>query len=557
MRHHPCLHRAARLWRGQRGQTLIIMAFLSIFMISLLGLVIDTVRLYILIAQAERAAEASALAGALYMPDYYDTPAPDPDNQFAILRVCAVARQNGITNCPAAPGAVGATPSPVLDNPYEIEVTVTLQADIFFLQLVSPGLSTATISRSAIAQFLPPIALGSRSAAFGNKADGVQSFWARVNGPYSLQENGDAYTPKWQEGPTDPIAYPDGGSYPYSRWGGTACCTNHQQWTSPKNNPDKHPSGFTGVNGVLAYNYQIVVPPGSGNVQVQLYNPAFDPQGINLRGIDDLNGNVCNDPTYQIGGVCRTDQQGEYLQMSYSLYSAPLLFERAADTLLTSFSPASLDLIPGDLTRHSCTGTTPYWDPERQQCVPDPGYLEKWHPFYTITTPGTYRLAVEVTGFYGEHEYAVKLTDTAGNAPPNGVRIWAWNDMCVYFTNDRTDSIFDLGQIPAVYAGKTLNFHLFDPGDGNNIHLKILDPSGNAVQFPSWVRTVAGSGGTEIDASGGYYNGLWLHLPITIPSTYNPAPGNDWWQIEYTGGTPNDTITLSISLSGSPIHLVT
>src|SRR5690242_7230334 len=53
-------HRAARSRRGQRGQTLIIIAFLSVFLIVLLGLVVDTVRLYILTAQAERIAEAAA-----------------------------------------------------------------------------------------------------------------------------------------------------------------------------------------------------------------------------------------------------------------------------------------------------------------------------------------------------------------------------------------------------------------------------------------------------------------------------------------------------------------
>jgi Flp pilus assembly protein TadG len=570
------LPRPARSWRGQRGQTLVIMAFLSVFLITLLGLVVDSVRLYILTAQAERDAEASALAGALYMPNYYNTPAPAPDNQDAVMRVCQVAQQNGITNCPATSGQVGAMPSTVSGNIYELQVTVTLQADVFFLDFVSPNLATATISRSAVAQFLPPIALGSRSAAFGDEspqdtaANGgtpVQSFWARLNGPYALQENGDAFTPNWQEGPTDPIAYPDGGSHSFSRWSGTVCCTNHQQWPEPITNPDQHPAGFTGANGVLGYNYEIVVPPGAGNVTVQIFNPAFDPQKANgAVGVDDL-GSACSDPAFNTGG-CKTDQENEYLQLSYSIYSAPLLFERAPDTLKASTSFPSLDNIPADNSAHACSGATPYWDPQKQECVADPGYIEKWYPFYTITQPGTYRLAVEATGYYGEHEYGIKLTDsssvtTASTALPatDGPRIWAWNDMCVYFTvAGGGNTTFDLGEIPAAYAGKTLNFSLFDPGDGGgSIGIEILDPSGNPVPLPAWVKTVAGSGGTEINATGGTYNGLWLHLPITIPATYSASPGNDWWQVEYLtgpGATPNDTITISISLSGSPIHLV-
>ncbi len=541
---------------AQRGQVLIILAFLMSFLILLLGLVIDTVRLYILVAQAERTAEASVLAGALYMPDYYDTLAPDGND--AVNRVCAVAQQNGITACPVAAGVVGAMPSVVSGNQYELEVTVTLTANVFFLNLLSPDFSTATISRSAKAQYLPPIVLGSRSAAFGDEADGVQSFWARVNGPYALKENGDAFNPIWEEGPTDPIKYPDGGSYCYSRWP-SVCGTNHQQWPSPIANPDQHQPGFTGPKGVRGYSYEIVVPPGAGDIQVQIYNPPFDPTALSNTGIDDL-GSACDDPAFK-GPPCKTDEKSEYIQMTYSLYSAPLEFERAADTLLTTpagFSPPSLDLIPGDNTKHGCTGATPYWNPEQKLCVADPGYIEKWYTLSTITNPGTYRLTVETTGYYGEHEYGVKLTDLSGNPPPGGVRLWAWNEMCVYFTITGTDTKFDLGEIPAAYAGKILNFSLFDPGDGGGtIGLRILDPSGNPVTFPSWVRTVSGSGGTEIDATGQYYNGLWLHLPITIPASYNPTPPNDWWQIEYlTSGTPNDTISISISLSGNPIHLV-
>jgi Flp pilus assembly protein TadG len=542
--------------RGQRGQTLIIVAFLSVFLIALLGLVIDSVRLYILTAQAERAAEAAALAGALYMPDYYDTPAPAPDNQDAVMRVCAIGLQNGITNCPAAPGTVGMTPSIVAGNIYELQVTVTLQADVFFLNLVSPSLANATVTRTATAQFLPPIALGSRSSEFGDNA--TQSFYARLNGPSSLKGNGDAFTPIWEEGPTDPIAYPDASSsiYPFSRWGGTVCCTNQQQWPTPITNPDQHPAGFTGASGVLGYNYEIIVPPGAGNVTVQIYNPAFVPvQANGAVGVDDM-GNACSDPAFNTGG-CKTDQKNEYLQMSYSLYQSPLLFERGTDSLVASTSYPSLDAISGDNTARGCNGGTPYWDPQQQKCMPDPGYVRKWSDFFTITQPGTYRLAVEATGYYGEHEYGIRLNGSGGVAP----RIWAWNDMCVYFTvAGGGDTIFDLGEIPAAYAGKTLNFSLFDPGDGGGtINMSILDPSGNAVALPAWVKTTPASSGTVIDATGGTYNGQWLHLPITIPTTYNPTPGNDWWQIKYstgTGATPNDTITISISLSGSPIHLV-
>ena len=574
--------------RHQRGQTLVIFAFLALFMILLLGLVLDTARLFILTAEAERTAEAASLAGALYMPTYFNTPAPAPDGHYAVQRACQIARENGITACPVGAGQIGADIEQVTSNQYEIQVTVTLQADVFFLAYISPGLSSSTVSRSAVAQYLPAIQLGSRSAAFGDEADGAQSFWASINGPYELKEQGDAYTPNWEEGPTDPNTYSDaaGNIYHFSRWASQSCttyCTNHPQWPTPITNPDQQPAGFTDAAGTPGYSYEIVVPAGVGNVQVQIYNADFDPGNANNNTNDSL-GSSWVDPAFNGGTI--TDKSYEYLQMHYALYSAPLQFERSTDTLLAKFSPASLDYY-GD---HNCVGATPAWDPVNAYCLATPTNhtVEDWYTLYTIpnlTTATTYRLTVAATGYYGFHSYGVKLTDSSSttstvsnkivpsgstiNPATDGPHIWGWNNECVHFDGTSTstttpvNSIFDLGEIPAAYAGKTLDFSLFDPGDVNATlnTMEILDPSGNPIQWPSWARTKTGSGGTILNSSingDRYYNGLWLHVPVTIPATYNPAAGSDWWQVEYsvTGGTAHDTITISISLGGSPVHLV-
>ncbi|HEX6777473.1 MAG TPA: pilus assembly protein TadG-related protein [Ktedonobacterales bacterium] len=546
---------AASTRQRQRGQVIVIFAFLIMFLLLLLGLMLDSVRLFTLSAQAERTAEAAALAGALYLPDYFMN--RSPDGQDAMMRACGLAQENQVSNCPAGMGQVGATPSVVPGHPNELQVTVTLQADVFFLAYVAPNLSSATVSSTAYAEYLPAIALGSRSSAFGDQADegdAHQSFFARINGPLELQENGDLYTPHWQEGPTDPIQHPDGGSFAFARFPSSGA-TNHQQWPTVLSNPYQQPAGFTNAAGAPGYNYEITVPQGAGDVMVKIYNPAFDPPNGTTQ--DDI-GSACLDPAFIVGG-CITDQAAEYLQMSYSLYFVPLSFERSKDRLLTTFSPPSLDLYPGDITTHCGAGSTQVYNPVTQQCIDQPEYVTGWQTLYTITKPGTYRLVAAATGFYGEHGYGIKLTDKEDNSAPTGVRIWGWNNMCVYFSTTGADSIFDIGEIPPDYAGKTLNFTLFDPGDSSgNVFMRILDPSGNPVQFPSWVRTVSGSGGTELDASGRFYNGLVVQLPITIPANYSPAPGEDWWKIEYL--TPNccptDTVTISISLNGSPIHLV-
>ena len=594
--------------RNQRGQTLVIFAFLAVFMILLLGLVLDTARLFILAAQAERVAEAASLAGALYMPDYFslaynqaNSLPLSPDGQYAEDRACAIARANGITACPVGVGQIGADVEAVPTNKYEIQVTVTLQADVFFLSYVAPGLSSTTVARTAVAQYLPPIQLGSRNYYFGDETaqDAVggtplQNFWARVNGPYEIKDHGDAYTPKWQEGPDDARTTTDlASSTLYIDRFPTAynAMTNHPQYGSPiiqSPNLNQQPAGFTGANGVAGYNYEIVVPAGNTTTwQVQLYNPAFDPPYQLDANTPESLGDACNDPTYRISscnlpGGYKTDQKNEYLQMSYSLYYVPLPFERATDSPIATWAAPSLDLYSSDLTAHGCTIGSQAWDPDGKTtglngtpgCVALPSYItysggtytNHWYavPTFTFSNPGTYRLALETTGQYGYHQYAVKVTDTLGNPPPqvggqSVLRLWAWNDMCVYYNKSGVNAIFDLGEIPAAYAGKTLTFSLFDPGDaGGSVYLEILDQNNNPVTFSSsqlpWLRLAGG--GTQIDASNGYYNALWLYLPVPIPATYNPTPGNDWWKIEYIATNPTDTVTASITLSGSPIHLV-
>ncbi len=566
--------------RKQRGQVLIILAFLITFLITLLGLVIDTVRLYILTAQAERTAEAGAFAGALYMPNYYNT--VSPDGQDAVLRVCAAVQQNGVTACPVSAGQLGAAPAQVSGNPYLLKVTVTLQANVFFLSFVLPGVDTATVSRTAQAQYLPPITLGARTSYFGDESTDdaknynnnvyLQNFWANINGPLEVKENGDAYNTTYEEGWTDPQGHPNGSccNGAINRLPAsctlTVLCTNNPQHATALTNPDQQPNGFTGAGGRLGYNYQITVPAGAGNVTVWIFNAAFSPGsgGTNIGQTNDRLLSAQADPLYQSS----QHLAGQYMQVTYSIYSSPLQFERGPDTLLASYSPHSLDYYSGNGCPGNPLPSTPFpKDTVTAQCLnPIPDSSNHWHNFYTITNPGTYRFVVETgTGGYGSHNYGIKLGDATGRpfSAASGVRIWGWNNMNVYFGAPGTTNIFDLGEIPAAYAGKTLHFSLFDPGDasGNsaNVYMEILDQTGTPVKLPAWLRT--DTNGTRLQATlngDKHYNGDWIDIPVPIPTNYNPAAGADWWQVRYTlqGGTPTDVVTISIALSGSPIHLV-
>jgi hypothetical protein len=385
-----------------------------------------------------------------------------------------------------------------------------------------------------------------------------------------VKENGDAYTPLYEEGPTDPVANPDAiGATPYqlNRFPAQAGTqTNHPQYVGGAiANPDTQKSGFVGAGGTLGYNYQIVIPVGATlPINLEVYNLPFA-EGNATTGTQPINeslGSACFDPRFQVGGVCTTDNLAAYPHLVYSVYAAPLRAERAADVLLNGpngYSPDALDVLPADLGKHTCAATQVY-DLTVPGCAAPPPGLDAWTILYTFTAPGSYRLSVEATSGYGLHNYGVQLTDAARQVITTGAYLWWWNTMCVNFhSTSTTPALFGLALIPAAYAGDTLFFNFFNLGASpGTTYVELLDPNNRPVQFPSWITTVAGSGGTKIDASNLRYHGEWVKVPVPIPSTYNPAPGRGWWSIRFTSpaGNLSTTMTVSVTPAGSPIHLV-
>lgn len=557
-----------RCWsRGQRGQTVVLIVVVITFLTMLLGIVLDSVRLYVLYVQAQRTAEAGALAGVIYMPTYFMLTAIDGNS--ATSRACAETAKNGVP-CAAAPGLIGAWPSTVPGKPYDLMVTVTLAANNFFLNLLDPSLTTSTVSASSTAEFLPSVQLGSRKTYFGDPSQG-DKFYAAIDGPQDLKEWGDALTPTIEEGNSDPIANPD-----FTPWDGSALVyttsygknTNHKQTPGwPVANPNQQAPGFTGRDGVLGYSYEIDVPAAALPVDVQVYNPRYDPGGSStlwtgdhFQGPENVFPN-CPMSNWMAASGCHFEEASLYMTMSYSLYKVPLSFERSADQFVATKSYTPVDNFGPDLADKLCTAGSQVYDVTTGACSLISSYpdIGAWTTVATITVAGTYRLTVDTgTIGYGSKQYSVKLNPAVSDP---GLRIFAWNDMCVIFQAPNTgsgtlDQAFDLGNVPADYAGHTLDFSLYDPGDANaNVYMRVLDPSGNSAALPSWVHTTTISGQTWIDASNYYYNGLTLNLPIAIPKTYSGG----WWQVEYQTNSSqgvDDKITIAISLKGNPLHLV-
>jgi hypothetical protein len=390
--------------RGQRGQTLIIFALSFTVLLGMAGLTIDVARAYDLYARMQRAAEAGALAGVLYMPSYYDTPRPN-DVDSAVSRASkevvmdgfGSALANNVSDCtPGAPVEI----CQVAGRSDDLQVIITQTFDVVLLSGL--GVQPVTLSASASAEYLPPAQIGARLNYFGDQVEcynsttnpdptqthscsvgssgALQSFLGVFNGPDELKENGDPYV-YCEEGPS--YTQPDGPSFSYTAYNGDV--TNHPQWTDgitnhcgqptgiEPGNPDQQPQGFNGeatknTNRPGGYNYLLNVPQGIGNATVWVFNPSFIPSSSTT--FDHFNSGSSTFFTGPNGtGITATDGYFDappfYYDITYSLYSVVSPYDRSTDTLVgSSLTYPPYDAVPNDLTEHGC-GSGQVYDPYR------------------------------------------------------------------------------------------------------------------------------------------------------------------------------------------------
>lgn len=211
---------AARL---RKGQTLIIFALSFTVLLGLAGLAIDVARAYDLYAKMQRAAEAGALAGVLYMPNNYNVARTPGDGLSAVQRASAEVVKDGLgsayavttpqsTACPTPVSSVEVAVCPVSNTPTDLEVFVTEHMSVVLLDGL--GVQPITLQAKAQAEYLNPVQIGSRESYFGDQVEcspanssntntsacqpgdagnHLQYFMATMNGPAELKESGDPY----------------------------------------------------------------------------------------------------------------------------------------------------------------------------------------------------------------------------------------------------------------------------------------------------------------------------------------------------------------------------
>jgi len=156
-RNRPGVAMTARRSRArQRGQGLVIFVGAIVFLIGLLAIVVDVTWYWAKTLQVQRAADAAALAGAVWLPDQ---PA------LATTVAIASAKQNGYV-AGAVPGGV-VTVTAVQNSTRDIQLDTSVSAPVptFFMRLF--GINTLQATRTAKAEYALPVPMGSPLNYFG------------------------------------------------------------------------------------------------------------------------------------------------------------------------------------------------------------------------------------------------------------------------------------------------------------------------------------------------------------------------------------------------------
>jgi len=323
--------------QGQRGQGLVIFALAFVFLIGIVGLATDGAFAYFRSVSVERAASAAALAGVPYMPLQFK--APPSGNAWDRAR--AEAASNGFAD---GVGGVTVTPFPT-GSDRELGVTVTAPSATFFMNAL--GFRTFNVSRTAVAGYKPPIALGQPGAQTGSEVSklgsGTSFYFPRYKGWNNLRSEGDAFTP-------NPL---DNGS------AGAGTSADVHQFSKINGIESSQVDCMGGSSYALpcrgGYNWRVVVPDNV-NAEVDVYNAAYAPDFGNKKNTCENSKNLpsCNASGYHyheddVGGgnhcapTCSAAQKAAYNATGYTLFQVPDLFLRAQDKVLTQTKVLPID----------------------------------------------------------------------------------------------------------------------------------------------------------------------------------------------------------------------
>jgi hypothetical protein len=503
------------------GYVIALFALLLLPLMVVVGFAVDLGFWYTQATREQRAADAAALAGVVWLPDVAKATSVAQDT----------AARNGFDD--ADPDVVVVV-TPLVGQ--RLQVRIDDSAALFFSSVV---LGDFDIARQAVAEYILPPPLGSPrnfigTGVVGNASmppDGEENLMLSINGYCTDRVQGDRIASRYN----------------------TSSCSGAQ-------NADYRASNYefyVDLPATRSYATDVLIFDATyrSNSSTDCYNPSeqydracdFNPGGqsqpemsttYTLYNVDATPLDDADNPTMQASSACSSTGVGHLGTRTFSPD------DTGANDNDVTFNPGGVD------------GSNNWW---RLCTIPQsaPG--------------GRYRLQVTnqdasagVDSTQGSNNFGVVATPVSpqricdARTDPTCPKVYARDNLSIRLLGGGT---FFLAEIDPRQAGKKVQVELWDAAEGAT-RIRMMEPTGANTWAPiefDWSATNGQSGNdvTQIDLSSNQFNSHLLTIEWTLPVTYSPPAGNAWWRIEMTAGaTVTDRTTWSVRVFGDPVHLV-
>jgi Flp pilus assembly protein TadG len=512
--------------RTDGGYILITLGLMIIPLMAFAALAVDVGSWYARTTEMQKAADAAALAGVVWAPDY----------NKARTVAAKTLTDNGFTATSAASQTNGTITITMLPGGQVNSFTVTItdaKAPMFFSKAFTNN--AVSLTRSATAVYYLPVPMGSPLAYFGGMASKYGQTTTTTTHPvedfpypYPPYRNPDTYKvsgrnhlkcaidPAYQamlggfqyidDSGTRTNNRPSGGTLPPCVWTNTYTTTT----TGPQPITYTSPEFWANIMGPesSANNGDVFSPKCyGGNDCVQSGgggNPGYQTNNSYNRSLPATPKPTGYTYTITVPSTATTSD------LQVQVFDAGL-YPRAdqqtetgdnidANDFTTEYQMYRTDSTPLDatdnlpMTAGDCSGTagnsTPnsgYWALASGDA---PTFENNWATLCTIrdAAPGSiYYLRVRTTHSAdsaswgsGSNRYALQVLGTGGALA--NVQLSAYGDMAIYNNTPAGNSQFYLARVGPEFAGKTLDVDLWDPGDAaGTATMTVIPPSGNAT----------------------------------------------------------------------------
>ncbi len=546
-------------------------ALIMLPLLAFTGFAVDYGAWYTYANRMQRAVDAAALAGVVWMPN----------DEKAEAVALETAKANGFND---ADGDVSVTVTPVGNRRLRVLIVDT-NVPRFFSSLFVSGMD---IQRQALAEYVQSVPMGSPDNSLGNDPEKWSAvgynkpyYWLNVASPESTKVNGDQYT--------------------------AGDCTGAYTGCSGASNLNYSQDGYF-------YRLTVDSKPASGDLRIQAFDPAFLDVGNTCATGANLPtaGSTWNTQAATlVSQGAPADAVNRYVAGNNEWCVADSSF--GGNDITTTYIVRGPDSTPFDNLDNPvvCTKTFDAYDEAvyallnqadgykdgnlGRENMPFVSHFRRWVDLCQINwssvVVGDYLLQITstadlsnppsslidfdpsvATGGYNKFSLRAGFGSPTDATFPTGINFFADGRLPIYVNQAGSGTVtnFYLARIVPEYAGQILELELFDVADGANASLTIVPPAdltGSAITGCTFIRDAAppvvstSSTCTQTGLSSTNYNGRSLTAQIPLPENYGCNAGSDlgcWFRInlDFGSGAPTDQTTWSARVRGDPVRLV-